>query len=128
MRQRPDSANGVMFITLEDETGVANLVVWAKVFEKYRRTVLGSGMLGVKGRVQREGEVVHIVARELIDLSAELASVRSRDTAFPLPHGRGDEFHHGTPVPDPRGMPRPRDMFDPYGHIDEIKVKSWDFG
>ncbi|WP_425462536.1 OB-fold nucleic acid binding domain-containing protein [Martelella lutilitoris] len=127
LRQRPGSAKGVMFITLEDETGVANLVVWAKVFEKYRRTVLGSGMLGVKGRVQREGEVVHIVARELIDLSGELASVGSRDKAFPLPHGRGDEFHHGSPAPDPRGIAKPRDMFDPYGHIDEIKVKTRDF-
>jgi len=127
VRQRPGSAKGVMFITLEDETTVANLVVWSKVFEKYRRTVLGSGMLGVKGRVQREGEVVHIIARELIDLSSELASVGSRDVAFPLPHGRGDEFHRGSPAPDPRGMPKPRDMFDPYGHIDEIKVKTRDF-
>ncbi|WP_180897322.1 error-prone DNA polymerase [Martelella soudanensis] len=127
VRQRPGSAKGVMFITLEDETAVANLVVWAKVFEQYRRTVLGSGMLGVKGRVQREGEVVHIVARELIDLSTELASVGSQDAAFPFPHGRGDEFHHGSPAPDPRGLPKPRDAFDPYGYIDEIKVKTRDF-
>ncbi|MCB1467212.1 MAG: error-prone DNA polymerase, partial [Rhizobiaceae bacterium] len=127
VRQRPGSAKGVMFITLEDETSVANLVVWSKVFEKYRRTVLGSGMLGVKGRVQREGEVVHIVARELIDLSSELASVGSRVGEFPLPHGRGDGFHHGSPAPDPRGIARPRDMADPYGHIDEIKVKTRDF-
>lgn len=127
VRQRPGSAKGVMFITLEDETTVANLVVWAKVFEKYRRTVLGSGMLGVKGWVQREGEVVHIVARDLVDLSSELASVGTRNEAFPLPHGRGDEFHHGSPAPDPRGIARPRDMFDPYGHIDEIKVKMRDF-
>ncbi|TCT29720.1 DNA polymerase [Martelella mediterranea] len=67
------------------------------------------------------------MARELVDLSAELASVGSRYTAFPLPHGRGDEFHHGSPAPDPRGMPKPRDLFDPYGHIDEIKVKPRDF-
>jgi error-prone DNA polymerase len=127
VRQRPGSAKGVMFITLEDETTVANLVVWSKVFEKYRRTVLSSGMLGVKGRVQREGEVVHIVARELIDLSLELASVGSRTETFPLPHGRGDAFHHGSPAPDPRGVAKPRDMFDPYGHIDEIKVKTRDF-
>ncbi len=45
-----------MFITLEDETGVANLVVWTKIFEKYRRVVLGAGMVGVKGKVQREGK------------------------------------------------------------------------
>src|SRR5690606_12350285 len=70
VRQRPGSARGVMFITLEDDTAVANLVVWTKVFEKFRRVVLGSGMIGVKGRVQREGEVVHIVAHEIIDMSA----------------------------------------------------------
>ena len=127
VRQRPGSAKGVMFITLEDETAVANLVVWTKVFEKFRRVVLGSGMIGVKGRVQREGKVVHIVAHELIDLSTELASVGSGENAFPLPHGRGDEFHRGSPAPDPRGIPKPRDMFDPHGHIDEIKVKTRDF-
>ncbi|MCG8273885.1 error-prone DNA polymerase [Aquamicrobium sp. NLF2-7] len=121
VRQRPGSAKGVMFITLEDETAVANLVVWTKIFEKYRRIVLGSGMIGVKGRVQREGEVVHIVAHELIDMSAELASIGSRDAAFVLPHGRGDEFHPGSPTPDARGMP------DPYGQVDEIRVRTRDF-
>lgn len=92
VRQRPGSAKGVMFITLEDETAVANLVVWAKVFEKYRRIVLGGSMIGIKGRVQREGEVVHIVAHHLIDLSADLASVSSRDTESQVLHGRGDEI------------------------------------
>lgn len=127
VRQRPGSAKGVMFITLEDETTVANLVVWTKVFEKYRRVVLGAGMIGVKGRVQREGEVVHIVAHHLTDLSAELASVGAREAGFPLPHGRGDEFHHGSPAPDPRGFPKPRNMADPYLHLDEIRVKTRDF-
>ncbi len=127
VRQRPGSAKGVMFITLEDETAVANLVVWTKVFEKFRRVVLGSGMIGVKGRVQREGEVVHIVAHEILDLSAELASIGSLETTFPLPHGRGDEFHHSSPAPDPRGLAKPRDMPDPYLHLDEIRVKTRDF-
>ena len=58
VRQRPGSAKGVMFITLEDESGVANLVVWPTVFEKNRRTILSAGMIAVYGRVQREGEVV----------------------------------------------------------------------
>ena len=56
-------------------------------------------MIAVRGRVHREGEVVHLVAQRLTDLSAELASVDERDAAFPLPHGRGDEFHHGSPTP-----------------------------
>ena len=104
VRQRPGSAKGVMFITLEDESGIANLVVWPKVFEQNRRTILSAGMIAVRGRVQREGEVVHLVVQRLTDLSAELASVGERDTAFPLPHGRGDEFHHASPTPDPRGL------------------------
>ena len=70
VRQRPGSAKGVMFITIEDETGVANLVVWPKLFEKQRRIVLSAGMIGVHGRIQREGEVVHLVAHRLTDLSA----------------------------------------------------------
>jgi error-prone DNA polymerase len=53
-------------------------------------------MLGVVGRIQREGDVVHVVAYKLIDLSAELSSLGQRDTPFPLPHGRGDEFHRGS--------------------------------
>jgi error-prone DNA polymerase len=84
-------------------------------------------MLGVRGRIQREGEVVHLVAHELTDLSAELASVGNRDTPFPLPHGRGDEAHHGGSGIDPRGMPKGRDIVDAYDRIDPIKVKTRDF-
>lgn len=64
---------------------------------------------------------------DLTDLSAELASVGDRDGAFPLPHGRGDEFHHGSPAPEHRGLPKVRDIVDPYGHIDHIKVQSRNF-
>ena len=131
VRQRPGSAKGVMFITLEDETGIANLVVWPQVFEKNRRIILSAGMFAVRGRIQREGEVVHLVAQRLTDLSADLASVGDRDAAFPLPHGRGDEFHHGSPTPDPRGLApkglRTRDIYIPDLHIDSIKVKTRDF-
>jgi len=115
VRQRPGSAKGVMFLTMEDETGAANVVVWVKVFEKFRRVLLASAMLGVRGRIQREGEVVHLVAHELTDLSAELASVGNRDAPFPLPHGRGDEAHHGGSGIDPRGMPKTRDILSRAG-------------
>lgn len=131
VRQRPGSAKGVMFITLEDETGIANLVVWPKVFERFRRTILSAGMVSVRGRIQREGEVVHLVAQRLTDFSAELAGVGQRDRPFPLPHGRGDEFHHGSPTPDPRDLPpkglRTRDIYIPDLHLDTIKVKTRDF-
>ncbi len=131
VRQRPGSAKGVMFITLEDESGIANLVVWPKVFELFRRTILSAGMISVRGRIQREGEVVHLVAQRLTDLSADLAGVGKRGQPFPLPHGRGDEFHHGSATPDPRDLPpkglRARDIYIPDLHIDAIKVKTRDF-
>jgi error-prone DNA polymerase len=132
VRQRPGSAKGVMFITLEDETGIANLVVWPQVFEKFRRTVMAASMIAVRGRIQREGDVVHVVAHELTDLSTELASVGDRDaTLFPLPHGRGDQVRHGGSSPDPRerlpkGL-RTRDIYSPDLHSDTIKVKTRDF-
>ncbi|MDH2329037.1 error-prone DNA polymerase [Cereibacter sp. SYSU M97828] len=125
VRQRPGSAKGTMFITLEDETGIANLVVWPKIFEANRRTILSAGMIAARGRIQREGEVVHFVVQHLTDLSGALGSVGSRG-AFPLPHGRGDEFHHGSPTPDPR-HPKPRDMFIRELHLDTIRVKTRDF-
>ncbi|MBS1041086.1 error-prone DNA polymerase [Gluconobacter cerinus] len=78
VRQRPGSADGVVFLTLEDETAALNVIVWPDMFEKYRRVVLSSQMLGVKGRLQKEGEVVHLVAREIIDFSALLADVGNR--------------------------------------------------
>ncbi|HYI29036.1 MAG TPA: error-prone DNA polymerase, partial [Bradyrhizobium sp.] len=105
VRQKPGSAKGVMFITIEDETGVANLVIWPSLYERQRRIVLAAGMIAVQGRIQREGEVVHLVAKQLTDLSADLASVGGRDSNFPLPHGRGDEFYHGSPGIDPRSLP-----------------------
>ena len=63
VRQKPGSAKGVMFITIEDETGVANLVIWPSLYERQRRIILAAGMIAVQGRVQREGEVVHLVAQ-----------------------------------------------------------------
>ena len=119
-----------MFITIEDETGIANLVIWPKLYEKQRRITLSIGMMAVNGKIQCEGEVVHLVANQLFDLSRELASVGERDSAFPLPHGRGDEFHHGGLGVDSRSVPkgfRTRNIDDPYEHINAIKVKTRDF-
>jgi error-prone DNA polymerase len=78
VRQRPGTATGVIFITLEDETGIANLVVWSNLFERQRRIVLSASMLGCRGRVQREGDVIHVVAEQLEDLSGLLRSVGNR--------------------------------------------------
>jgi error-prone DNA polymerase len=96
VRQMPGSAKGVVFITIEDETGIANLVIWPKLYERQRRVILSAGMMAVQGRIQREGEVVHLVAHRVSDLSNALASVGHRDATFPLPHGRGDEVRHSS--------------------------------
>ena len=78
VRQRPGSAKGVTFITLEDETGIANLVIWQTVFARHRRAILSASMMAVRGRIQRDGEVVHLVARRVTDLSDELMGVGGR--------------------------------------------------
>ncbi len=77
VRQRPGTASGVVFVTLEDETGIANLVVWPQVFERFRRTVLGARLMAAYGRLQREGLVVHLVVDRIVDRSALLAHLGS---------------------------------------------------
>jgi error-prone DNA polymerase len=72
-RQKPGSAKGVMFVAIEDETGIANLVIWPSLYERQRRIILAAGMIAVQGSIQREGNVVHLVANQLTDLSAENA-------------------------------------------------------
>ncbi|MBS1084462.1 error-prone DNA polymerase [Gluconobacter kondonii] len=81
MRQRPGTANGTTFVTIEDETGTANLIVWKDVQEKYRRPLLASRLLACKGRLQKEGDVIHVVVLSLEDrtpllLGSELLKAR----------------------------------------------------
>jgi error-prone DNA polymerase len=75
VRQRPGSAKGVIFATIEDETGLANIIVWPKAFEKYRAVILGSRCLSVRGRLQKEDGVIHVVAHHLEDLTPMLADI-----------------------------------------------------
>ncbi len=131
VRQRPGSAKGVMFITIEDKSDIANLVIWPKLFDRQRKTILSASMLGVWGKVQREGEVIHLVAHRLTDLSARLRSVGDRDQSFSLPHGRGDEAKTGGSG-DQRDLKakglRARDIYFPALQIHSgMKVKTRDF-
>jgi error-prone DNA polymerase len=82
-RQRPGSASGVVFVTLEDETGYVNLIVWPTVAARQRRCLLESRLLGTWGRIQQQGDVLHVVAGQLVDYSALLGrlATRSRDFA-----------------------------------------------
>jgi error-prone DNA polymerase len=92
-RQRPGTAKGVVFATLEDETGAANAVVWPDVFLANRRTVMSSRFLVVHGRLQRVGDVIHVVAERFTDLTARLADLREAEG---VPVGRlqrSRDFH-----------------------------------
>jgi len=79
VRQRPGTASGVIFATLEDETGIVNVIIWPKLYEKRRRIVLTSRLLFVRGRVQKEGIVIHVVADDLEDWTSELGLLSSED-------------------------------------------------
>lgn len=72
LRQRPGTAKGVIFITLEDETGVVNIIVWRKLYERFRRAVIAGRMLRVTGRVQRENGVTHVISEQIEDISSLL--------------------------------------------------------
>jgi error-prone DNA polymerase len=130
VRQRPGSAKGVLFMTIEDETGIGNLIIWPSLFEQQRRLILSAGMVSCRGRLQREGLVIHVVAERLTDLSDLLRGVGEREDAFPLVHGRGDEAKHGG-SPDQREdrarRPKPRDIFPPEFGPGGIKVPTRDF-
>lgn len=75
VRQRPGTAKGVIFLTLEDETGIANIVVWARVYERFRRAVIAGRCLKVTGRIQRDGDVIHVVAEQIEDISPLLDEI-----------------------------------------------------
>lgn len=100
-RQRPGTASGVIFLTLEDESGIANVIVWPKMYERYRRAVISGRLLRVTGQLQREGSVHHLVAWKIEDLSGMLDRLGMPDTT----HARSDEAKR--PVP-PRRPPRAR--------------------
>jgi len=79
VRQRPGTAKGVIFLTLEDETGVANVVVWAAIYERFRRAVISGRLLRVIGRLQRDAGVVHVVAEAIEDMSPLLDRLLAPD-------------------------------------------------
>jgi error-prone DNA polymerase len=99
IRQKPGSAKGVLFVTIEDETGVANAIIWPARFEAQRRVILSSAMVSIKGQVQKEGGVIHVIADRISDYTPMLHSVGAME--FPHRPGPGDGHTHGG-APDPR--------------------------
>jgi error-prone DNA polymerase len=130
IRQRPGSAKGVLFLTIEDETGVANAILWPDRFEAQRRIVMSSAMIAIRGVVQREGDVIHVVTARMEDLTPLLHSVGGRD----FPHRTGPADGARNAGPDPRdGLGRKaRNLFEPVFSIERgdearIPLKSRNF-
>ncbi len=104
VRQRPGSANGVIFMTLEDETAVANTIVWPKIFETFRPVVLGARLVSVTGKLQNEFGVIHVIADRLDDLTPLLARLAD-DTGCVEALANGDEVKHAIPAWRPPQRP-----------------------
>lgn len=120
IRQRPGSAKGVTFTTLEDETGVINLVVWPDLKEKQRKVVMGARLMEVRGRVEYDDEVIHVIAAHMTDATQRLHALS--DDLLDAPLARADEVNR--PMPE-RGPPVPNVTGHPRDH--RILPKSRDF-
>ncbi len=146
IRQRPGSAKGVCFITLEDETGVVNLVVWPDLKEKQRKVVMGARLMEVRGRVEYDDEVIHVIAQHMTDATHMLARLSDDELNYqlaradhvnnPLPSGKinpRDDLREGADDPVHEGAIRPRDLIDELpntgGHPRNVRIipKSRDF-
>jgi len=114
IRQRPGSAKGVCFITLEDESGVVNLVIWPDLMARQRKVIMGARLMEVRGRVEYDDEVIHVIATHLTDATPSLHAL-SEDM---LPHRVDRTDHVQRPLPGSRG-----------GHPRDVRVipKSRDF-
>lgn len=128
VRQKPGSAKGVLFITLEDETGIANIILWPDRFEANRRIVMSAAMLGVTGRMQREGEVIHVIADTLTDMTPMLHRIGDVDMPRISRPGGGGSPDRG----DPEWRPKGRGLYHPPFRTgcdpeDAIRQKSRDF-
>jgi error-prone DNA polymerase len=108
VRQQPGTASGVIFSTLEDETGIANIIIWPKTFAAHRKIVLGSRAMAVRGRLQREGLVVHVVAHSFHDLTPRLIDLAQGLDIGDAVLARGDEGRSG-PQPGRDEADRRRD-------------------
>jgi error-prone DNA polymerase len=108
IRQRPGSAKGVCFITIEDETGVVNLVVWPDLKEKQRRVVMGARLMEVRGRVEYDDEVIHVIAAHMTDATHELQ--RLSEDLLPTTIARAD--HCNNPLPSRWGTSQTREGGD----------------
>jgi len=108
VRQRPGTAGGVVFMTLEDETGVGNVVIWQQTMDRFRKAVMGARLAIVRGRVQRHGDIIHLVAHRIADVSDKLLLLSEKPEALAQPTAGGDELGAGTADAAPGDCVHPR--------------------
>ncbi len=128
VRQRPGSAKGVLFLTIEDESGIANGILWPDRFEAQRRIVMSSAMVAIRGRVQKEGIVIHVVTEQVTDLTWLLQQVGDIDLPKLTPRGAVPSGpDHGFDRDAEEWRPRPRSdyHFNDAGSV--IPIRSHDF-
>jgi error-prone DNA polymerase len=128
VRQKPGSAKGVLFITVEDETGVANIILWPDRFEAQRTVVMSSAMIGVTGVVQREGEIIHVIADRIHDYTGLLRQIGDIDMPRLARPGSGGSPDRG----EPGWKPKPRSLYHPPFRTgcdpeEVIPIRSHDF-
>ena len=124
VRQRPGSAKGVVFMTIEDETGVANAVVWPKVLERYRKVIMTARLIEIRGTIQRHEDIIHVVVTHLEDRNAWLASLTADAETMKTAIARSDEVLR--PGPEPQsGRMHPRWAGHPRN--ERVLPKSRDF-
>ena len=112
VRQQPGTASGVIFSTIEDETGTANIIIWSRTFEQNRRVVLGARLIAVRGQLQREGLVTHVVARSFVDFTPQLVQLAHGHDFGDAVLARADEGRTGHPAGRDEGERRRREALE----------------
>lgn len=125
VRQRPGTASGICFITLEDETGTMNLVVFAKLFDEYRKEIVQSRLLMVEGKLQKEGSVIHVIVRRCFNFSRLLNKLATSDKDLSIVRSRSDETT--APLSGPSTNSHGKRMAERHGMQGEIFHKGRNF-
>jgi error-prone DNA polymerase len=125
IRQRPGSAKGVCFITIEDESGVANIVIWPDLMERYRRVIMTARLLEIRGRVESDNEIVHVIAAHLEDATHQLSALSGDPLVSDM--ARADEVNR--PLAASRRAPQPAETVIGHRHPRDVRIvpKSRDF-
>lgn len=132
VRQRPGSGQGVVFMTIEDETGIANVVIWPKMLERFRKVIMGARLILVRGRIQRHEDIIHVVSASLEDKSGWLLGLSEWGDDFRPPVANADEVKRPDPgsarnTGHPRFARHPREERTIPKRLEAILPKSRDF-